>query len=275
VQSALVETAGRLEAAQESLHGYIGTLTAGVENERRSLARELHDDTLQALIALNQNAQMAALRTTQGAGREAAGRKAAGRKTAGVAEPVQNGAPVSAGGPKDEAAALAELQARIAQTITNLRRVIGGLRPIYLEDLGLVAALGMLVREAGAAPPEISLTLDGEERRLPPEVELALYRIAQEGLNNALHHAQAHHIQLALAFAPAQVTLSVRDDGQGFRTTGDPNAFARQGHFGLLGMRERADLVEAKLEIESSLGVGTSLTVAWEEEERRGDTETR
>jgi signal transduction histidine kinase len=224
-------------------------LTAGVENERRSLARELHDDTLQALIALNQNAQMAALRTARGT---AAEKLASASST-------------------EEASSLLELQNRIAQTITNLRRVIGGLRPIYLEDLGLVAALGMLVREMeaqangnNASPPEISLHIEGEERRLAPEVELALYRIAQEGLNNALHHADAHHIRVTLEFQQTLARLSVIDDGQGFHSTGDPNAFARQGHFGLLGMRERADLAGAGLAIQSHPGEGTSLVITWE-----------
>lgn len=244
LQGALVDMARDLQSAQESLHGYIGALTAGVENERRSLARELHDDTLQALIALNQHVQLALLRTTDSQQRQP----------------------------------LLDLQNRVGQTITNLRRAIGGLRPIYLEDLGLIAALGMLVKqvedsaEKGLGAPIATLTITGPERRLPSETELAFYRITQEALNNAVHHAGAKKIHVELAFDSSNgssfaeddlntVTLSIQDDGQGFSVPNDPVAFARWGHYGLLGMRERADLVGASLEIDSVPGRGTKIMV--------------
>ncbi|RPJ51183.1 MAG: HAMP domain-containing protein, partial [Chloroflexi bacterium] len=153
LQEELVKMAATLESAQEALRAYIGALTAGLETERRSLARELHDDTLQALIALNQYVQMTLLRTT---------------------EPQQR-------------QSLHDLQGRVSETITNLRRAIGGLRPIYLEDLGLVAALGMLAknnangtRAERDSHPQVEFLVTGPDRRLSPEVELALYRITQE-----------------------------------------------------------------------------------------------
>jgi signal transduction histidine kinase len=109
--------ADKLKAAQQSLRSYIGAITAGVENERRSIARELHDDTIQSLIALNQRIQLN------------------GRKTS----------------PNDKND-LAELQDLVHQTMTNLRRMVRGLRPIYLEDLGLVASLEMLQKPARQHP---------------------------------------------------------------------------------------------------------------------------
>jgi signal transduction histidine kinase len=227
LQGTLAEMSDDLQAAQESLHGYIGALTDGVESERTALARELHDDTLQALIALNQHVQLALMQTQ---------------------DPQQR-------------PALLDLQNRVGQTITNLRRAIGGLRPIYLEDLGLVAALGMLAREAPQPGPEVTFALHGTEFRLPPETELAFYRIAQEALNNALHHARAHRIQIELSFTPAAARLTVRDDGQGFTPPDVPGTYTHHGHYGLLGMRERADLVNAALEIRSAPNQGTTVQV--------------
>jgi signal transduction histidine kinase len=231
LQMTLVEMASDLQAAQDSLHGYIGALTDGLENERRGLARELHDDTLQALIALNQHVQLALLQST----------------------------------PDDrQYQALLDLQNRVGQTITNLRRAIGGLRPIYLEDLGLVAALGMLARQSeSSSGPEVTFRLRGLERRLPPAAELALYRISQEALNNALHHAQPNSVQIILDFSDSAVRLYIRDDGLGFTPPATPDTFARRGHFGLLGMRERADLVGAQLQIRSTPGDGTTVSLTY------------
>lgn len=228
LQDALVEMSAALQSAQDALHGYIGALTEGVETERRALARELHDDTLQALIALNQQVQMALLRTTGEAERQA----------------------------------LADLQGRVSETIASLRRAIGGLRPIYLEDLGLAAALSMLARETAAARGlDVTFEQEGLERRLPAATELAFYRITQEALNNAAHHAGAQRARVLLCFEAGAARLAVSDNGRGFTVPEDPNAFARLGHFGLLGMRERADLAGAELRIESAPGRGTTVTV--------------
>jgi signal transduction histidine kinase len=235
LQDELVKMAEALQSAQEALHAYIGALTAGLETERRSLARELHDDTLQALIALNQHVQMALLHAN---------------------DPQQR-------------QSLLDLQGRVSETIANLRRAIGGLRPIYLEDLGLVAALGMLAKNNGDgkrseqdALPLVEFRLTGQEHRLAPETELALYRIAQEALNNAIHHAQATQVLLELAFDGKATQLTIFDNGHGFTPPEDPGAFAHSGHYGLLGMHERADLVGAEMKIESEQGSGTKVSVS-------------
>lgn len=229
LQAELVDMAQKLKAAQDSLHGYIGAITAGVENERQNLARELHDDTLQALIALNQRIQWVSLHVIHA----------------------------------DERSSLEEFRQLVQQTIDNLRRLVRGLRPIYLEDLGLVAALEMLAREMGqAGGVSIHFRLEGSERRLAPAVELDLYRIAQEALSNVLRHAQARQAWVELHFAPEQIRLTIRDDGRGFIVPASPAEFARQGHFGLLGLQERAELMGARLWIASTPGVGTEIAVA-------------
>ena len=227
LQSELVHMTRKVRAAQQSLRGYVSAITAGQEEERKRLARELHDETIQSLIALNQRVQMA--RSTEGGA---------------------------------DNAALAELQHMTGQIIEEVRRFIRALRPIYLEDLGLVPALESLARDTGEAlgiPVDFNVT--GAERRLKPEVEVALYRMAQEALNNVARHAQATRAWVRLAFAPEHVTLTLRDDGQGFALPESPADFAPQGHFGLLGLHERAELIGAQLELRSTPGGGTTVEV--------------
>ncbi|MHB0922761.1 MAG: sensor histidine kinase [Bellilinea sp.] len=229
LQNVLVETAGDLQSAREALRGYIGAITDGVEKERRGLARELHDDTLQALIALNQRLQLA-------------------RQSADTDE---------------ERASLDELQRMTGRAISNLRRMVRGLRPIYLEDLGLTTALDMLAKEATNNDGQpVHFSVHGEPQRLTPGIELALYRMAQEALNNASRHAKAQSVNLELSFEPHQVRMSIWDNGVGFEMPQVPDEFARKGHFGLLGLTERAELINAELKVESLPGEGTRVEVA-------------
>jgi signal transduction histidine kinase len=228
LQTELTEMARKVRAAQEGLHNYIGAITSAQEEERARLARELHDDTIQAVIALKQRLQLAQKLVKDPNGRQS----------------------------------LRELESLAEQTIENLRRLTRALRPIYLEDLGLVAALEMLARETSQANQlETDFQKHGQERRLQRDVELALYRIAQEALRNAAHHAKANHAILCISFRDQEIQLEVSDDGVGFQMPKSPTDFAPNGHFGLLGIHERADLIGARLEIESTLGMGTKLTV--------------
>ncbi len=228
LQDELAHMARQLQVAQKSLHNYIGAITQGQEAERLRLARELHDDTIQSLIALKQRVQLARM-------------------------PRKKGAPVPE---------LGELESLIEQTIDDLRRTTRALRPIYLEDLGLIAALEMLVRETSQSSGlPVNFSSSGSERRLPAEVELALYRMTQEALNNAVHHAQARRITVRMEFTSQVVQLEVTDDGKGFEVPKTPAEFTPQGHFGLLGLYERAELIGALLEITSSTGKGTRLII--------------
>ena len=227
LQGKLSDMAQNLQTAQHALHGYIGAITAGVENERRSLARDLHDDTIQSLIALNQRIQLALLATPQGQ--------------------------------KD---GLAELQGLVQQTMTGLRRMIRGLRPIYLEDLGLTASLKMLVQEVSqAASLPVSFELHGSERRLDPQTEMSLYRMVQESLSNVTHHAGSKQARVDMTFGDHELILTVKDDGKGFPVPADPSTFAERGHYGLLGLQERAELIGAELDIRSYPGEGTTVSI--------------
>jgi signal transduction histidine kinase len=228
LQTELVHMAHKVKAAQQSLRGYLGAVTAGQEEERRRLARELHDDTIQSLIALNQREQLIQM--------------------------ALSGHPAL-----DQ---LTEMQEMTAQMIANLRRLTRDLRPIYLEDLGLVPALDMLARDTSAALDiPVNLETSGQERRLGPEVELAFYRLVQEALSNVSRHAQASCAEVHLDFNIQAVTLTVIDDGCGFIVPESPAEMGTAGHFGLLGMQERAELINARLSVTSKPGQGTSVSV--------------
>ncbi|NUM46237.1 MAG: hypothetical protein HUU38_16160 [Anaerolineales bacterium] len=232
LQNELIHLAHQVKAAQAGLRGYIGAITTGQEEERRRLARELHDDTLQALIALNQRIHLARLAHS---------------------EPALT-------------ASLLEIQELTARTIENLRRLTRALRPIYLEDLGLVAALEVLTREIQqASGMPVSFHRAGEPRRLPPQTELALYRMAQEALNNVVRHAQASQTTLDIRFASESVSLSIWDNGLGFTPPENIAELAPQGHFGLLGLHERAELIGAMLDIQTSPGSGTRVEISLED----------
>lgn len=120
----------------------------------------------------------------------------------------------------------------------------------------------MLARETsqmGAAA--IDFRKSGEEQRLSNEVKLALYRIAQEALNNVVKHSSATRADLKITFEDSEIQMEVSDNGNGFIVPNNPTELAPNGHFGLLGVHERADLIGARLEIESTLGKRTRLRV--------------
>lgn len=230
LQRTLIHMASKIRSSQKSLRGYIGAITKGQEEERQRLARELHDDTLQSLIALNQKVQLAQMSLS-----------------GNVSDP-----------------ALTEIVDMTEQSIKNLRRITRDLRPPYLEDLGLAAALEMLVQEtAKIAGISIRFAREGREERLKPEIELAFYRIAQEGINNILRHAKAEKANIHLFFSADEVRMIISDDGQGFNIPGSPAEFAPLGHYGLLGIHERAELIGAQLNVRAAPGQGTNIVVSF------------
>jgi signal transduction histidine kinase len=132
---------------------------------------------------------------------------------------------------------------RLEGEIDALRGLVRELRPAALDELGLGAALEGLAERAGV-PVDVDVQLG--ERRLPAEVEVAAYRIAQEALNNALRHAAATAVAISVREDDGRVRVEVRDDGRGF------DADAPAAGFGLPGMRERVELLGGELEVESS-----------------------
>ena len=229
LRATLAQMAERIRAYQTGMRDYLSAVTQAQEAERARLAHELHDDTVQALIALKQRAQMA-------------------RKSL-------------AADPERASQRLDELTGLIDGELIGLRRLIGDLRPIYLEDLGFVPALEMLTQQMrerhGLA---VQLAVRGETVRLAPDLELAAFRIVQTALNNVAAHAEAQVVNVIVEFAAEGVTLTVQDDGRGFVPPDQPADLVRDGHFGLMGMRERAMLYGGHLTIVSTPGRGTTIT---------------
>ena len=190
------------------------------EVERRRLARELHDETGQALTSI-----LLGLRSLE--------------DTVG-------------GGPG--AAAVAELRELVVATLQDVRRLAVELRPKVLDDFGLVPALERLTASFAETSLDVRFESGLGDERLPPEAETVLFRIAQEALTNIVKHARAHSASIVLARKPNAAVVVVEDDGAGF----DPES-TREGGVGLVGMRERVALVGGRLQVESSPGAGTSV----------------
>jgi len=151
---------------------------------------------------------------------------------------------------------MADLRHMIAGAIQEVQRISQALRPPYLDDLGLAPAVEILAHDAGA-----ELRVAGVARRLGADKELVLYRIAQESLTNVRRHAHAQTIRVALHFGLTGVTLAIRDDGVGFVMPDMLTVLTGTGHFGLMGMRERAELIGGQFHIATTPGAGTAAIV--------------
>ena len=192
------------------------------EAERRRLARELHDETGQALTSI-----LLGLKAVEDAPDD-------GRRHAAVTE----------------------LRELVRATLQDVRQLAVELRPSALDDFGLVPALERLVQtfnESTGIEVDFEPAVDG---RLPPDVETALYRIVQECLTNIVKHARAGRVSILIARRASSVTAVIEDDGVGFDV-----ATVREGGLGLVGMRERIGLLGGRVAIESRPDAGTTLSV--------------
>jgi signal transduction histidine kinase len=210
------------------MEAYAARVVLGQEEERRHLAQELHDGPVQTLIHLCR--QIDEVESDTGS--------------------VQSGA-----------LALSDLRAIVEDTVAELRSIARGLRPSVLDDLGLVSSINQILSEAGGRQQfETSFGVTGPERRLEPNVELALFRIAQEALSNVERHAAAHRVAIGLNFEDRGLRLLVKDDGIGFDAENNADGESN-GSQGLPGMTERAHLIGSRLTIHSEMGTGTTVDV--------------
>jgi two-component system, NarL family, sensor histidine kinase DevS len=193
------------------------------ELERSRLARELHDETGQALTSI-----LLGLKRVEDAGTH------------------------------EEARAAAQaLRPQIVDTLQNVRRLAVELRPSALDDFGLVPALERLGESfAEGSGIHVDVQATTGETRLPPEVETALYRIVQEALTNVAKHAEATHVSIVVSRRDGGVTAIVEDDGKGFGASG-----GRDDGLGLVGMKERVGLLGGRLAVESTEHAGTTIVV--------------
>ncbi len=220
----------RLIEGERRFRGLARAVWKVQEDERRRLARELHDGLGQSLTALVN--QLERLHQKLGA----TGQTATGAEVAAATE-----------GARD---ALRE-----ARELSRL------LRPPVLDDLGLPAALSWLARSlAERTGLAVELVLEGLEERLAPDLETLLFRLVQEALTNVLRHAEAAEARVSLRREGRQVRLEVQDGGRGFDPAGVLAARRDGGSSGLAGMENRLELFGGRLEIVSAPGGGTRLT---------------
>lgn len=231
---------------QARMEAFAARVVLGQEEERRHLAQELHDGPLQSLIHLCRQID-----------EHQARHQPPGTERRGPDPAVETGA-----GDRDDAELpLADVRTTAELVVAELRGIAKGLRPSILDDLGLEASISQLLAEAGTRTGlETTLGVTGTAVRLPPPVELALFRIAQEALSNAERHARATRVAVGLEFSPQGVRLLVTDDGSGFEP-GSPVPRAGGSSLGVPGMAERAALVGAALTIHSAPGTGTTVEV--------------
>ena len=211
--------------AEETIRALLNDVITAQEEERRRIARELHDETAQALTAL-----LVGLRSVeQSTGIEQA------REAAGA------------------------LRASVASALESVKRIARGLRPSILDDLGLEEALERLGAEMTRAHGfSVDVQVTGSHLpRLPEPTEVALYRIAQEALTNVGKHAASKAVSVLVHRDNVTVRLVVEDDGRGFDVADSLSA----GQLGLVGMRERAHLVRGSMTVESSPGKGTTIGI--------------
>ncbi|MCX7708101.1 MAG: GAF domain-containing sensor histidine kinase [Anaerolineae bacterium] len=209
---------------------YAQQVTRAQEHERARIARELHDDTIQSLVVL-------------------------ARRIEALVRLNEEKPPV-------ETRQLRELQEITDNIIQGIRRFSRDLRPSTLDDLGLLPTLEGLAASMTEKDGILTeLHVLGERRRLAPETELVLFRIAQEALNNIKKHADATRAAISIRFGDDMVELVVRDNGKGFALHASIEELAVTGHLGLIGMRERARLLGGHLTIQTQPGKGTKVTV--------------
>ncbi|HJW90429.1 MAG TPA: sensor histidine kinase [Anaerolineales bacterium] len=224
LQGARVQEAERREALRGEM---LRRIVAAQEAERQRIARELHDETGQALTAIGLG-----LRATSTSLRQ------------DVEKAAHN---------------LRQIEDLAKHSLVELQRLIADLRPSHLDDLGLAATLRWYTGEVQSRVSiQASVEVSGEERLLPGEVKTTLFRVVQEAITNVIKHSQARSVCVRLAFSDEGVSVQVEDDGIGFNPT---KLRTSRPSWGLVGMEERAALLGGKFNLASRPGRGTRVEV--------------
>lgn len=212
------------ESERNRLRSYAMLMTQAQEDERKRIARELHDEASQNVVVIR-------------------------RRIAALAVSLDD---------HPAAVELVELSDLAGQTVAEMRRFSRDLRPPTLDELGLSSALDQLVTQVSDRSAVVAqFRVTGPPRRLPIETELAVFRIGQAGLHNVERHAAANSVTIELTFEADHVRLQVTDDGRGFELPQNLTELPEAGKLGLIGMHERAQLVGGKLQILSRPNAGT------------------
>ena len=215
---------------ERNLSLYISQVTRAQEEERKRIARELHDETVQSLSALSLDIQ----------------RLAKGRRRL----------------PEEIADEMDQIRQKVTSIAEELSRLSRALRPNVLDHLGLIPALRLFTSDFSRENTVIArLEVVGSERRLSPEIELGLFRIVQEATRNIRKHSHATQAVVAVRFDDGRVTLTITDNGKGFEIPDRLDNLTATGRLGLVGMQERAQLLGGEFGIHSKPGAGTTIRV--------------
>lgn len=214
---------------REDLRGQLlERVISAQEEERRRIARELHDETSQSLASI-----------------------VVGLKAAEKTMPID---------PSQSQEIMSGLRSSVSQTVKEIQNIIYDLRPTLLDDLGLIPALHWYtesrLKEQGV---EVELSIEGRPKRLPPELETTLFRVAQEAVTNVIRHARARQVWLNLKFDIDAASIRIRDNGHGFLVRQPASSPNGRKALGLLGIQERASLLGGKFKVRSTPGEGTEL----------------
>jgi two-component system sensor histidine kinase DegS len=201
------------------------------EDERKRIAREIHDGPAQSLANLILRTEIAErMLETQDY------------------EMIKN--------------ELADLRTQVRLGLGEIRKIIFNLRPMALDDLGLVPTLRKFVQDfEEKSRIRAVFEVNGKEKRLPSAMEPAMYRLVQEAFNNALKHAQPTFVSLEMSFQEDTIQLLIGDNGIGFQVEQVESRSRIHSQFGLVGMMERVELLQGKIEIESTVGQGTKIRI--------------
>ena len=217
------------ERLKENMQLYIAEITRAQEAERKRIACALHDETIQALFIMITD----------------------------IDEIITGKERLSVGNTRQ----LRHLQVAINHMMDEMRRFCHALRPGLLDQLGLIPSLELLTEEMDRGGKlNCHLEVIGRQRRLTSEVELALFRITQEALRNIRKYSEAAEAIIEIKFTNRKVTLNIADDGCGFKLDRTLGNYARSGKLGLMGMRERARLVNGSFSIKSEVNKGARIT---------------
>ena len=200
------------------------------EEERQRISIDLHDSVAQWLVAASYRAQTC-------------------------------GELLDGNGSSQAREELLGMEETITKSLKELRRVVIGLRPPALDELGLTHAVRQTLDDLKVDGIECSFNQEGEPVRLSPSMEIAVYRVVQESLNNIRKHAHATAVDITMKFLGEELVVDIRDDGDGFDLTQTLDGAASVGHLGLLGMKQRAEMLGGRIDVRTTKGQGTTITL--------------
>jgi signal transduction histidine kinase len=202
------------------------------EDERKYIARELHDESIQDLVAIANRMQSLI---------------------------DKNGKTLS----RDVNEQIELSRDTVFRVSEDLRRLSANLRPSVLDDLGLIEALRSLVDKFSASSARATLVVEGESRKLPADVDVVVFRFIQEALSNIKRHSGATEAVVKLGFGSETVNIQVQDNGKGIVLPEPLSKLTEMNKFGIIGMQERARILDGNFEINSALGGGTSISLGF------------